>query len=82
MRGRGIASEMLSQLISFAFEELRLHRLELIVFSFNEPALRCYRRLGFAEEGLARHARKASTGYWDVVYMGLLESDFRANTTE
>jgi RimJ/RimL family protein N-acetyltransferase len=75
MRGRGVASQLLSWLIAFAFDELALHRLELVVFTFNEPALRCYKRAGFKEEGLARHARKASDDYWDLVYMALLESE-------
>jgi RimJ/RimL family protein N-acetyltransferase len=74
MRGRGIAGGLLDWLVAFAFDDLALHRLELVVFSFNEPALRCYRRAGFSEEGLARHARKASDGYWDLIYMGMLTS--------
>jgi RimJ/RimL family protein N-acetyltransferase len=72
MRSQGIARRLLGWLIAFAFEELGLHRLELVVFSFNHPALRCYRNVGFREEGLATHARKASDGYWDLIYMGLL----------
>jgi RimJ/RimL family protein N-acetyltransferase len=74
MRGQGIAGKLLHRLIELAFDELALHRLELVVFSFNDPALHCYKRAGFREEGLARHARKASNGYWDLIYMALLES--------
>jgi RimJ/RimL family protein N-acetyltransferase len=74
MRGQGIAGKLLDWLIALAFDHLALHRLELVVVSLNEPALRCYRRAGFREEGLARHACKASDGYWDLIYMGLLES--------
>jgi RimJ/RimL family protein N-acetyltransferase len=71
-RGRGIAGRLLDWLIALAFDDLALHRLELVVFPFNEPALRCYRRAGFREEGRARDARRASEGYWDLIYMGLL----------
>ncbi len=73
MRGRGISSRLLNRIIELGFDELGLHRLELVVFSFNEPALRCYKRAGFREEGRAPHARKASDGYWDLIYMGLLQ---------
>jgi RimJ/RimL family protein N-acetyltransferase len=76
-RSRGIGQKLLRWLVSFGFDELGLHRLELLVFSFNEAALRCYRSVGFREEGFARHARKASTGYWDLIYMGLLDSWYR-----
>lgn len=74
MRGRGVAGRLMDWLMGFAFDELHLHRLELVVFSFNEPALRCYKRVGFREEGLARHARKATDGYWDLIHMGMLQS--------
>jgi RimJ/RimL family protein N-acetyltransferase len=71
-RGRGIAGKLLEWVIALAFEQLALHRLELVVFPFNEAAVRCYKRAGFREEGRAREARKASDGYWDLLYMGLL----------
>jgi RimJ/RimL family protein N-acetyltransferase len=74
LRGRGIAGALVDWLVAFAFDDLVLHRLELVTLSFNEPALRCYRRAGFTQEGLARHACKASDGYWDLVNMGLLAS--------
>lgn len=73
-RGRGFGGKLMDRLIAFSFDELHLHRLELVVFSFNESALRLYERAGFTREGLAEHARKASNGYWDLVYMGLIES--------
>jgi RimJ/RimL family protein N-acetyltransferase len=73
-RGRGIGAKLVDSLVDWAFEELSLHRLELVVFSFNEPARRIYRRAGFREEGLAVQARRASDGRWDLVYMGMLVS--------
>lgn len=73
MRGRGIGLALITWLSELAFDLLGLHRLELVVFSFNQPARRCYERAGFREEGRARHARRASDGYWDLIYMALLE---------
>jgi RimJ/RimL family protein N-acetyltransferase len=61
--------------VRLGFETLGLHRLELGVFDFNLPAIRCYERVGFRREGLAREARKASTGYWSVLRMGMLASE-------
>jgi RimJ/RimL family protein N-acetyltransferase len=75
IRGRGIAGALIDWLIAFAFDDIALHRLELVTLPFNEPALRCYRRAGFTDEGVARHARKANDGYWDLVYMGMLASE-------
>jgi len=60
-------------LARFAFVELRLHRLELVVFPFNLPAHRCYENAGFTEESYARDARRASDGtYWGLIYMARL----------
>lgn len=74
MRGRGVGLTLMQWLVSFAFNELQLNRLELVVFSFNDPARRCYAAAGFREEGRAREARRASGGYWDLIYMALLKS--------
>ena len=38
-RGRGYGSEALGLALDFAFRELNLHRVQLTVFSYNEPAL-------------------------------------------
>ena len=71
-RGQRIGTSLMDWLVGFAFTELRLHRLELVVFSFNEPARRCYAAAGFVEEGYAHHARKGTDGSWDLVYMAVL----------
>lgn len=77
MRGRGVGLALVQWLVSFAFDELHLNRLELVVFSFNDCARRCYKAAGFRDEGRAQEARKATNGYWDLIYMALLESWYR-----
>jgi RimJ/RimL family protein N-acetyltransferase len=67
----------MTRVLQLGFDELRLHRIELVVFSFNEPARRCYEAIGFQEEGRAREVRVASNGYWDLIYMALLEDGYR-----
>jgi RimJ/RimL family protein N-acetyltransferase len=77
LRGRGIGTALMREVVRLGFDGLGLHRLELSVFDFNLPAIRCYERVGFRREGLAREARKGSNGYWNVVRMGMIESDPR-----
>jgi RimJ/RimL family protein N-acetyltransferase len=77
MRGLGIGLALVESMTSLAFDELHLNRLELVVFSFNEPARRCYAAAGFTEEGRAREARRSSNGYWDLIYMALLAKRYR-----
>lgn len=73
MRGRGIGLTLIQWLVNLSFDELSLNRLELVVFSFNGRARRCYEAAGFREEGRAHEARRASNGYWDLIHMALLK---------
>jgi [ribosomal protein S5]-alanine N-acetyltransferase len=49
--GRGYLSEGLGLVLSYAFERLRLHRLEAQIQPGNHASLRLVRRLGFRNEG-------------------------------
>ncbi|MDE3055448.1 MAG: GNAT family N-acetyltransferase [Verrucomicrobiota bacterium] len=58
-RGKGIGTELLSQLISLAQERFRLEVLHLEVYEGN-PAIRLYQRFGFQQYGFQRHFAKES----------------------
>ncbi|KSU47801.1 hypothetical protein AS033_14150 [Exiguobacterium indicum] len=45
--GQGYGTEAIACIIRFCFEELRLHQLELEVFSHNERAIAAYKKVGF-----------------------------------
>jgi RimJ/RimL family protein N-acetyltransferase len=78
-RGRGIGQAMLRQVLALAFGELGLHRVDLGVFDFNEAAIACYSKVGFAIEGRFRDARRMpGGGYWSVLQMSILEEEWRA----
>ncbi|MDN3356943.1 GNAT family N-acetyltransferase [Actinomadura sp. DC4] len=49
--GRGYLSEGLDLVVRYAFEELRLHRLDAQIQSDNVASLRLVKRLGFRNEG-------------------------------
>ena len=77
-RGRGLGREATALVAAFAFEQLGLERLALTVFSFNEAAIRCYRAVGYREEGRAREAIARDGRRWDEIHMGLLAREWRA----
>jgi [ribosomal protein S5]-alanine N-acetyltransferase len=54
LQGRGLMSEALRAVIRYAFDELRLHRLEASVIPSNERSVRVLERAGFVVEGYAR----------------------------
>jgi RimJ/RimL family protein N-acetyltransferase len=53
-RGRGVATATLRLLTDWAFEELDLLRLELLIESANEPSRRVAERNGYRREGVLR----------------------------
>lgn len=76
-RSRGIGSWAVRMTRDFAFENLRLHRLELDVYSFNPRAEKAYLAAGFKCEGVLRDAIKDGDTYGDDILMALLEDEWR-----
>ncbi|MCJ7729330.1 MAG: GNAT family N-acetyltransferase [Sedimentisphaerales bacterium] len=76
---QGIGTEAVKAIVNFAFEKLKLVRVEAGVFPENRASINLWRKLGFKKEGMKRQAIRArSTGKWhDVCIYGLLKSDIR-----
>ena len=75
--GQGYGTEATRLMLDHAFGQLGLHRVALYVFSFNERAIRAYRRCGFFVEGRARESIWRDGRWWDELAMSVLESDWR-----
>ena len=78
-RRRGLATETIQLVLSYVFETLNLHSVQLEVFEYNEEALECYRKLGFTETGRRREARWTQGRFWDVVFLDILESEWETS---
>ena len=76
-RGKGIGTWITEVTRDFAFADLKLHRLELDVFSFNPRAERAYLKAGFKREGVLRDAVLDGGQYADDILMALLEDEWR-----
>ena len=75
--GKGIGSWAVRMTRDFAFEQLKLHRLELDVFSFNTRAEKAYLKAGFKREGVLRDAIWNGKEYADDILMAILEDEWR-----
>ncbi len=73
--GRGLMRDAVSALIPFAFDVLRLHRIEAAVMPSNTASLRVLDRLGFVREGLARRYLKIAGRWEDHLFYALLAED-------
>lgn len=79
-RGNGYGTQLMLAALTFAFEELNLHKVTLGVFDFNTAAIKCYEKVGFKKEGFLRDARKNGNEYWNLIEMGILESEWKTKS--
>ncbi len=76
-QGKGYGTEALRLLLRFVFDELGLNRLELLVHDDNAPAIRCYERCGFREEGRFRQQFFRHGRFQDILVMAILADEYR-----
>jgi RimJ/RimL family protein N-acetyltransferase len=76
--GQGLGTDALEALLDFGFGQLRLERLWLHVYDFNERAIRSYEKAGFVREGVARHGAYRDGRFIDVVAMSILRDEWAA----
>lgn len=74
--GRGFGTDAMKVLIRFIFNELNVHKICLNVYSFNERAIRSYKKCGFVTEGVFRQQIFKGGKYHDEIRMGLLRDEW------
>ena len=67
--------DLMTLIIDFVFNELKLNRLQLEVFSFNKRGINAYKKVGFIEEGRLRQAIKVNGEYHDEIIMSIIKGD-------
>ena len=76
--GRGIGRKAIALILAHAFEEMRLHRVDLRVLGFNKRAIRCYTACGFVLEGTEREAVLIGNTWQDDCIMSVLRHEYLA----
>lgn len=76
--GNGYGGEALNLLLDFGFNILNLNSIHLRVYSYNSPALKCYKKAGFKEAGRLREAKIIGGSRYDEVYMDILAKEFNS----
>ena len=75
-RGKGYGQDVLKDLLDYGFNELGFHNIQLGVYSFNEQAIECYKKVGFKEVGRNREVRWHDGKWHDGITMDILEDEF------
>ena len=71
-QGRGVGSALMTAMLDLADNWLGLHRIELMVYVDNAPAIRLYEKFGFQVEGTARQFAFRAGAYVDAHHMARL----------
>ncbi|MEO1553683.1 MAG: GNAT family protein [Pseudomonadota bacterium] len=79
-RGRGLAEPLMALIIARAFEHQWVHRVDLLVYSHNDAAIRAYYRAGMTLEGTRRQSTPLDDEVWDTHIMSILRYEFDKRT--
>src|SRR5579859_733084 len=74
---QGVMSEALGAILTFAFTEIGLHRIEAVVDATNERSKGILRKLGFTHEGTLRQRFLFRGCFLDEHYFGLLNEEWQ-----
>lgn len=74
----GYGTEALTLLLDFGFNILNLNSISLRVYSYNNSARNCYKKVGFKEVGRLREAKIIGGNKYDIIYMDILASEFKS----
>ncbi len=77
-RGKGYGQDVLNLLLDYCFNSLNLNNIMLKVFSFNERAISCYKKVGFKEIGRRRQSYYLKGKLHDDVFMDILRDEYFA----
>lgn len=77
-QGKGYASEAITLILRYYFEELRYQKATVHTYSFNKPSLQLHESLGFQLEGRVRRMIYTEGQYFDDLILGLTVEEFKA----
>ena len=75
--GRGYGYEAAELGLTFAFDELNLHRVTATVFSYNQRSIALVEKLGFQYEGVFREFLERDGKRHDMLLYGLLRHEWQ-----
>lgn len=80
MWGKGLATDAVQTLCSYAFKTLSLRKLTGGTAANNLGMISCFQKLGFIEEGRLRQKLLMNGNYIDQLLFGLFPSEFNTET--
>ena len=75
--GQGLATEAMKAMVSFGFEQLKLHRIECGCSIHNIASFKVMEKVGMTKEGIKRKVLPLDNGWHDAYLYAILEEDYR-----
>jgi RimJ/RimL family protein N-acetyltransferase len=75
-RGMGLGKLAMRRVLETLFRQHGADRVELLVRDYNQRAIRCYRAIGFREEGLRRKCGSVDGQIYGEMLMGILREEY------
>lgn len=75
-RRKGYGSQALALVLRYAFNELNLNKIICLVNGYNQPALKFFKKNGFAQEVRQREALLRRQQRWDLIWMGMTRAEW------
>ncbi|HUT81072.1 MAG TPA: GNAT family protein [Candidatus Bathyarchaeia archaeon] len=75
---KGYGQDSSRLLLDYGFNLLNLNNIMLGVFSYNEGAINCYKKVGFKEIGHRRQAKIIGGKKYDIILMDILAEEFKS----
>ena len=75
-RRQGYASEAVILMMRYYFNELRMHKCNVQVWSFNEASIGLHEHLGFVHEGRVQDVYFTDGRYYDDILFGMTREEF------
>ena len=73
---KGYATEAVGELVKYAFDSLKVNRIEAYVTPGNEGSIKVLLKNGFVQEGLMREMEFYKNKYQDGIIMGMITKDW------
>lgn len=75
-RNSGFGRQAVNLTLKYGFDYLNLHRISLLVKTYNKQAIGCYEVCGFQEEGILRDYFYFNGEYHNAYIMSILREEF------
>ncbi len=82
VEGKGLVTKACRSLIAYAFDNLKLNRVQIRCAAENLRSRAIPEKLGFTQEGILRQVERLHDRYVDLVIYGMLENEWQTGAGE